>query len=75
MNTMGVMQIVAYFARERGNGFFPEEARFFCEDEDVDRVVEITGGLGQMPIQELFPGSGDKRHEGGGDEGVKLPLF
>jgi hypothetical protein len=75
MNTMGVMQIVAYFARERGNGFFPEETRFFCKDEGVDRVVEFTGGLGQVPIQELFPGSGDKRREGRGYEGVEFPLF
>jgi hypothetical protein len=75
INTMGVMQVVAYFAREWGYGFFPEETRFFCENEDIDRVVEVTGGLGQMPIQELFPGSGNKRRESGGNEGVKFPLF
>jgi hypothetical protein len=46
MDTMGIMQIVAYFARERGYGFFPKEMRFFCKNEDVDGVVEITGGLG-----------------------------
>jgi nitrogen regulatory protein PII-like uncharacterized protein len=46
MNSMGVMQIVAYFTRERGYGFFPKKVRFFRKNEKVDGVVKVTGGLG-----------------------------